>query len=77
MQAATDEELAEWQDDIATTRGTAHDYYLGELRARQAARAIAASELLARRAYWLTVANTLVAVVAVIVAVIAILAAQR
>lgn len=73
MQDATDEELVNWQDEVATGRAEGHDYYLGELRARQQNRAIEASDRLARRAYWLTVASTGLAAIAAVVAIIALL----
>lgn len=75
MSEATDDQLIQWQDEVATGRSVAHDYYLGELRARQFARAIAAADNLARRAYWLTIASVLLAFVAVVVAVVALFVA--
>ena len=71
MREATDDQLIQWQDEVATGRAAGHDYYLGELRARQSARAIDAADNLAHRAYWLTVASTALVVVAAVVAVVA------
>lgn len=73
MKDATDQQLRDWQDEVAMGRGVAHDYYLGELRARQTARAIEATNKLSRRAYWLTVVNAIFAAIAIVVAIIAIL----
>ena len=71
--AATDDELREWQDGVATGRAVGHDYYLGELRARETQRAIEATNKLSRRVYWLTVVNAIFAAIAIVVAIIAIL----
>ena len=73
MAAATDQQLRDWQDEVAMGRAVGHDYYLGELRARQTARAIEATNKLSRRAYWLTVVNAVFAAIAIVVAIIAIL----
>ena len=72
MDEATDQQLRDWQDEVAMGRAVGHDYYLGEWRARQTARAIEATNKLSRRAYWLTVVNTIFAAVAIVVAIIAI-----
>ena len=72
MAAATDQQLRDWQDEVALGRAEGHDYYLGELRARQTARAIEATNKLSRRAYWLAVVNTTLAAIAIAIAIFAI-----
>ena len=73
IDAATDQELRDWQDEVAMGRAVGHDYYLGELRARETKRAIEATNKLSRRVYWLTVVNAVFAAIAIVVAIIAIL----
>ena len=72
MDEATDQQLRDWQDEVAMGRAVGHDYYIGELRARQTARAIEATNKLSHRAYWLTVVNAIFAATAIVVAIIAI-----
>lgn len=67
MRNATDEELIAEHDQHAQHTFVGTQYYLDELRRRDSARETASSLRLARAAFWLTVANTLLAAVAVVI----------
>jgi hypothetical protein len=70
LRALTDDEIISRHDVIARNTSVGVNFYLDELRRREQARAIAASNRLARAAFWLTVANTALALVAIIVTVV-------
>lgn len=74
LRGLPDDELIRLHDQVAvhTVVGTA--YYSDELRRRELERSTAASARLARASFWLTVASTLLALVAVLVSVVAIFA---
>ena len=71
LKATSDEQLMDYHDQLAENTSVGINYYLDEIRRREFQRAAETSAELARRAYWLTVASTGLAVVSVIVAVIA------
>jgi hypothetical protein len=72
LRAMTDEQIIERHDQAAQNTMVGVDFYLDELRRREQARAIEASDRLARRAFWLGVTNTFLALAAVVVAIIAV-----
>jgi hypothetical protein len=72
LRAAADDELIKQHDKLAATTQAGVDYYLNELRRRDEQRAIAASENLARAAFWVSVTNTVLVFVTAVVAVLAI-----
>ena len=67
LRALTDDEIIARHDAAAVNTRVGVDFYLDELRRREQVRAIEASTRLARAAFWLTVTNTVLAVVAVVV----------
>jgi hypothetical protein len=71
LRALTDDEIIGRHDAIARSAAVGIDFYLDELRRREQVRAIEASNRLARAAFWLTVANTALALVAIIVTAVA------
>jgi CHASE3 domain sensor protein len=71
LRALTDDDIVQRHDAHATNTVTSVSFYLDELRRREQVRAIEASNRLARRAFWLGVTNTVLALVAVIATVIA------
>ena len=54
-------------DELACVTSVGTAYYLDEIRRRDSERQTASNLKLARAAFWLTVANTLLAVVAVLI----------
>jgi hypothetical protein len=68
LRALTEEQLIAFHDQAAVHTVVGTDYWMDELHRRDQMRAIAASTALARQSYWLTIANTLLALVAVVIA---------
>lgn len=68
LRATPDEVLIREHDEIAVHTSVGTGYYMEELTRRDQQRAIQASQKLATASFWLTVANLLVAVVAVAIA---------
>ncbi|OBH20795.1 hypothetical protein [Mycolicibacter sinensis] len=73
LRATTDEQLIREHDKRAENTVVGTGYYMDELNRRDAVRAQEASYNLARRAFWLTVANSVLATVSAVVAVAAII----
>lgn len=73
LQAISDEQLIEFHDQIAVNTYVGVQYYLDEIRRRQSDKAEQVALELARRAYWMTVASTVLAVLSVIIAVVALM----
>jgi len=71
LRATPDEELIAEHDRHAGNTGVGTGYYMEELDRRDRNRAMAATEQLARNAYRLSWANTLLAAVAAIAAIVA------
>jgi hypothetical protein len=71
LRALTDDEIISRHDVAARNTSVGVNFYLDELRRREQVRAIEASNRLARRAFWLGVTNTVLALAAVIATVIA------
>lgn len=71
LQETPDGQLISEHDELALHTVVGTQYYVDELGRRTQQRALEAADRLARRAYWLAVANTVLATVAAIVAVIA------
>jgi hypothetical protein len=70
LRALTDDEVIQRHDAHAVSTVAGVAFYLDELRRREQVRAIEASNRLARRAFWLGVTNTVLALAAVIATVI-------
>jgi hypothetical protein len=66
-----DEQLIAEHDDQAKNTVAGTQYYVDELNRRVQQRALEAADRLARRAFWLTIVNTVFAVVAAVAAVVA------
>lgn len=73
LRETPDEVLIAEHDRAATHTSVGTDYYMQELDRRSRERAAAESHALARRTFWLTVANAVLSVLAVVIAVIALL----
>lgn len=73
LRATPDEVLIGEHDQAATHTVVGTDYYMQELDRRSRERAAAESHALAHRAFWLTVANAVLSVLAIVIAVIALL----
>ena len=73
LRALDDAALIAEHDQLAEHTLVGTDYYMSELDRRSRERATTAAQELARRAYWLTVTNTILASVAVIAAIVALL----
>ncbi|UQU64905.1 hypothetical protein COUCH_00625 [Couchioplanes caeruleus] len=73
LRAASDEELIAEHDGHAVSTHVGTAYYMEELDRRDRNRAMAATEALARGAYRLTWANTVLAAVAAVAAIIALI----
>lgn len=80
LQALTDEELIAEHDSAATNTSVGTAYYVDELNRRTAERssrankdATAAALRLARRSFWLTVANAFLGLSALVVSLVALL----
>jgi lipopolysaccharide/colanic/teichoic acid biosynthesis glycosyltransferase len=71
LQTISDEQLVEFHDQMAVNTYVGVQYYLDEIRRRQAEKAEQAALELARRAYWMTVASTVLVVASVITAIVA------
>ncbi len=66
LREVSDDELIAIHDEIATNTFGGVDFYLDELRRRDNARATASNYKLARAAFWLTVANSVLSAVALL-----------
>ncbi|MCA1702466.1 MAG: hypothetical protein LC808_04035 [Actinobacteria bacterium] len=66
----TDDQIRELYDRTVETTVVGLSFYLDELRRRDSERAVRASNDLARKAFWLGVANSVFALVATITAII-------
>ena len=75
LRALSDDQLIADHDEKAkfTTVGT--DYFMDELDRRSRERALEAANRLARRSFWMTVASTVLSLVATAVAVVALVLA--
>ena len=73
LRVTSDEELIGEHDELAKHTAVGVAYYLEELDRRERNRAMKATENLARNAYRLSWANTLLAAVAAVAAIIALL----
>lgn len=73
LRSAPDEELIARHDALATSTSVGVNNYLAELDRRDHSRAIEASHDLARAAYRLTVASTVLAAIAAVAAIVALL----
>jgi hypothetical protein len=71
LQETPDEELIAEHDRHATNTVAGTQYYLDELNRRAQQRALEAADRLARRAFWLTIVNTVFAALATVAAVVA------
>ncbi|MDQ3717184.1 MAG: hypothetical protein M3381_14420 [Actinomycetota bacterium] len=67
LRALSDDDLITRHDAAAEFVQVGVDYYLEEFRRREQIAALRSSHRLARAAFWLTVTNTVLAVVAVVV----------
>jgi len=67
----TDEQVREHYDSAAKNTATGLDFYLDELRRRDYARTMKATNDLARRTFWLGVVNGGFALIAAVAAIIA------
>ncbi|HXH78173.1 hypothetical protein [Nocardioides sp.] len=63
-----DAKLIALHDEVAASTSVGLNYYLEEIQRRQQERAIEASHKLAKTSFWLTVANTALALAAVVIA---------
>ena len=70
LRKVPDEVLITLHDEIAVHTSVGIQYYLDELRRREEMRTIEAANRLARASFWLTLVNSVVAVIAVVVAVL-------
>jgi hypothetical protein len=70
LRATDDDRLIALHDAVAENTSVGLNYYLEEIQRRNQERAIAESQKLAKASLWLTVANTLLAVVAIVVALV-------
>lgn len=71
LREASDEDLIAEHDGHANSTVVGTQYYMDELNRRVQQRALEAADRLARRAFWLTIVNTVFAVVAAAAAVVA------
>lgn len=71
LRAKTEEELIDLHDGVAENTVVGVAYYLEELRRREQVAAIRSSQRLARAAFWLTAANTVLASLAVVLSLVA------
>lgn len=71
LRETPDEQLIAEHDQLAQNTVVGTQYFMDELNRRVQQRALEAADGLARRAFWLTVANTVLAVVAAVAAVVA------
>jgi CHASE3 domain sensor protein len=71
LRETPDEELIDEHDQHAESTVVGTQYYLDELNRRAQQRSVEAADRLARRAFWLTIANTAFALVAAVAAMIA------
>lgn len=76
LRETTDEQLIAEHDAHAKNASGGINYYLEELDRRSRERATAASNLLANRAYWLSVSSTVLSAIATVVAIIALFKTQ-
>jgi hypothetical protein len=68
LRKATDDELIERHDEMTVHTSVGVSFYLDELKRRETQRAMESSNRLARASFYLTIANTVLALVAVVVA---------
>lgn len=73
LRETSDEELIAEHDGHANSTVVGTQYYVDELNRRVQQRALEAADRLARRAFWLTIVNTVLAVIAAAAAVVALL----
>jgi len=71
LRESPDEQLIAEHDEQAKNTVVGTQYYLDELNRRVQQRALEAADRLARRVFWLTIVNTVFAVIAAVAAVIA------
>jgi CHASE3 domain sensor protein len=73
LRQTSDEDLIVEHDRLAGVTSVGTAYYMDELERRSRDRATQAAQALAQRAFWMTVASTVLALVAVVTSVLALL----